>query len=75
MRSEDRPDEAAALAHTLKGSSLTIGATRLSRLFADVERASRARRRTDRTRALLDRLDAELHEVCGALSADAPVRP
>jgi two-component system sensor histidine kinase/response regulator len=72
---EDRPEEAAALAHALKGSSLTIGATRLSRLFADVERASRGRRRTDRTRALLDRLDAELEEVCGALSTDAPVLP
>jgi HPt (histidine-containing phosphotransfer) domain-containing protein len=65
---EDRHGEAAELAHTLEGSSLTIGATRLGRLFADVQRASRAPGRSDRTGALLDRLDAERAEVCDLLS-------
>jgi two-component system sensor histidine kinase/response regulator len=65
---DDRYSEAADLAHTLEGSSLAVGATRLGGLFADVQRASRAHRRTDRTATVLDQLDAELAQVCDALA-------
>lgn len=60
------PDDAAALAHTLKGSARAIGAFRVADAALTLETALRAKRDiTEAQGALSDAID----EACGAIDA------
>jgi HPt (histidine-containing phosphotransfer) domain-containing protein len=54
------------MAHSLKGSSINIGAPRLGELCHRAEMAGRAQE-SDQIPALLDAIDAELETVAGQL--------
>ena len=64
-RAADDSDHVSRLAHTLKSSSASVGAQRLSRLCAEVEWAVR----TQRPAALGAELEALIHEARRALAA------
>lgn len=62
--SSGEPAAVASLAHTLKGSAASIGASGVQMAAAGVEQASAAGRKE-----ALDRLAAAIDEACAAISA------
>ncbi|WBY00391.1 Hpt domain-containing protein [Ramlibacter tataouinensis] len=65
-----RGDRAAAarMAHTLKGSSAQVGATRIEQLAAELESALRGQARVDDTLAQLAQLEPALSALLAALA-------
>jgi len=60
---EGEPAAVASLAHTLKGSAASIGASGVQMAAARVEQAS-----ADERKAALDRLAAAIDEACAAIA-------
>ena len=55
------------MAHLLKGSSASMGATQMVALYQELEQEGQAKRNTE---VLLARLDQEFELVCAALKAE-----
>ena len=66
---EERWPEAARTAHSLKGSSATLGLVRVAALCAQLEEAMRGAYTSEAT-ALVLRLEKEVESACGALARE-----